>query len=131
MGIAMLLFCVGFACLIVWRALIYVVPAYLGLTAGFWSLAHGAGLGAVVVGLIVMAAAIAVGRAGVQSKRPGIRWAMAFLFAAPAAYAGYCAVREVAALGVASQFWQVSLSALAALCLAATAFARLHERVDV
>jgi hypothetical protein len=129
-GIVVFLFGVGFACLIVWRALVYVVPAYLGLTAGLWSLAQGAGVGAVVVGLIVMAAAIAVGRAGVQSKRPGIRWAMALLFAAPAAYAGYCAARDVVALVVASQFWQVSLSALTALCVAATAFARLRGPLE-
>ncbi len=127
MGIIMLLFGVGLFCLVIWRALTYVVPIYLGLAAAIWSFWHGAGAGAVIAGLVVGAVVLFLSRYAFQSNHLLLRWTVALLFVLPAGYAGYCAASEVATIVVPSPLWQNVLSALAGLCDAATAHVRLQE----
>jgi hypothetical protein len=127
MGIIMLLFGIGAACLFIWKTLAYAIPAYLGFATAFWSFAHGAGAVALPAGLLAAAAAIAAARLGVQTSHALVRWTTAVVMVTPAGYAGYSAASEIAPFAGASQLWQVVFSALAALCVAATAFLRLRE----
>jgi hypothetical protein len=50
---------------------------------------------------------------------------IAFLFAAPAAYAGYCATLSLVRYGVSSDAWRHILAVIVAVAIAATVVARL------
>src|ERR1700749_3894595 len=98
MGIALFLIGIGAACLLIWRALIYAVPVYLGFAAGFWSLKHGEGVLAVLVGVGFGASALGVGGRASRSGKPVLRFSTLMLFAVPAGFAGFGAANAFAAL---------------------------------
>lgn len=88
---------------------VYALPLMLGTEAARCAYASGSGLiGAGVVGLVVGAAAYGLLSVLFMAVRPPIlRLAMALVFAAPAAIAGYALVHGITRDAVPSEIWRV------------------------
>lgn len=96
-------------CVLAYMLAIYALPFMLGVEAA--RLAHTSGSGLVsagLVGLIAEAAAYSLlVIAFVMVRPPILRLAVALVFAAPAAIAGYALVCGLAREAVASEIWRV------------------------
>jgi hypothetical protein len=103
------------------------LPAFVGLAAAVAAYHSGSGeFGAFLVGLIAGALTLAAGQIAVAAFRsPAIRAAIALLFAAPAAMAGYHAALGLAQLGVPAELWQRAFALIGAIAVGATAWVRL------
>lgn len=110
-------------CALLWRAAVYALPLFAGLSAGWWSLNHGAGFGCVAVGLVSGVLTLAIGRAAVTSPRIWIRRSALVLFLLPAAYTGFGIVADIA--DGTGTIWVVVLSLIGGLAASGTAYARL------
>ncbi|WP_454885882.1 hypothetical protein [Sphingomonas oryzagri] len=109
------------------------LPLFVAVVAGQAAWHGGAGLfGAFAVGVIAGGATLFVGQFLLATLRgTGSRLAVALLFAAPAAVAGFSAARGIAAMGGATTAWQVVLGLIGTICVSATALARLGEAQPV
>jgi hypothetical protein len=106
---------------------VFALPTYVGFSAGLWAVNTGAGIGGVVIGFGAGLAVLRFGQiAFAWSRSLLIRWLLVFLFAAPAAWAGYSIVLEVSELGVPSYAWRQVVAAIAGVAAAGTAVARLR-----
>ena len=110
-------------CALLWRAAVYALPLFAGLSAGWWSLNHGAGIGCVVVGSIAGALTLAIGRSAVTNPRIWIRRGALVLFVMPAAYTGFGIVADLA--GGTRTIWIVLLALIGGLAASGTAYTRL------
>ncbi len=128
MLIVSLIAVVGTLCWLVFTFAIYVVPAFVGLSAAMFAHQTGAGaLGAVVVGLLSGAATLLVGQRLIASVRsPALRSFVTVLFAAPAAFAGYHAVHGLASMSSPSPVWHELLSITGALVIGLVAWNRMN-----
>ena len=106
---------------------VYALPFFAGITAGLAVYHSGAGVvGAPVVGFAAGAVTLVVGRfAFAVLKLPALRGAIAFLFAAPAAIAGYHATLTLAQIGVPSTAWREAFAIFGAMFVGGTAFVRM------
>jgi hypothetical protein len=109
------------------------LPLFVAVVAGQAAWHGGAGLvGAFVVGVLTGGATLFVGQFLLATLRgTGSRLAVALLFAAPAALAGFSAARGTAAMGGAATGWQIFLGLIGGACVSATALARLGEAQPV
>jgi len=103
-GLIVSAFGIGFLCWLMFTLAVYALPFFAGITAGLAVYHSGAGVvGAPVVGFAAGTVTLVVGRfAFAVLKLPALRGAIAFLFAAPAAIAGYHATLALAQTGVPS-----------------------------
>ena len=117
----------GFLCWLLFRIAVHALPFLVGLTAGLAAYHSGSGeIGAILVGSIAAALTLAAGQIAIAAFRsPLIRTVIAFLFAVPAALAGYYAALGLAQLGVPAELWQQTFALLGALAVGGTAWARL------
>ena len=99
---------IGMMCVLAYTLAIYALPFMLAVTAARFAYGTGAGwVGAAIVGL-----AAGAGSFGILTllfailRAPGFRIALAILFAAPAAVAGYALVYGLAAEIVPSPIWR-------------------------
>jgi hypothetical protein len=106
---------------------VQALPVFVAFAAGLAAYHSGSGeIGAVLVGLIAGALTLAAGQIAVAAFRsPVIRIAVAFLFAAPAAIAGYHAALGLAQLGVPAELWQQTFALIGAVAVGATAWVRM------
>ncbi len=106
---------------------VHALPVLVAVTAGVAAYDSGAGeIGAFLVGLIAGALTLAASQIAVAAFRsPVIRTAIALVFAAPAAMAGYHAALGLAQLGVPAEPWQRAFALVGAVAVGATAWARL------
>lgn len=124
-------------CVLAYTLAVYALPFILGMEAARWAYASGSGLiGAGLVGLIAGAAAYSllvilfmVGRT------PILRFAVALIFAAPAAVAGFSLVHGITREAVPSEIWRVlfcliggGVTGLSALMRLVAATASAHHR---
>lgn len=130
MGIVFLLFGLGLFCVLLWNFAVFAVPAFIGFTAGFWALNHGAGIGCFLVGLVAGVATFCAGRLALMSPNAAVRWLVIAIFTLPAAYAGYCMVLELSAPGVSSAIWRHMFAFFGAVAVGATTFARLTAPLE-
>ena len=107
-GLIVSAFGIGFLCWLMFTLAVYALPFFAGITVGLAVYHSGAGVvGAPVVGFAAGAVTLVVGRfAFAVLKLPALRGAIAFLFAAPAAIAGYHATLALAQIGVPSTAWR-------------------------
>jgi hypothetical protein len=114
-------------CWLVFELAVYALPASVGVAAGVAASHTGAGpIGAVVVGFVAAVALLFIGQLTFGLARSRFASAVVGLaFAAPAAVAGYEAIRSLASLSAASPGWQQGLAALGAILVGGTAWARL------
>lgn len=109
------------------------LPLFVAVVAGQAAWHGGAGLvGAFVVGVLAGGVTLFIGQFLLATLRgTGSRLAVALLFAAPAAVAGFSAARGIAGIGGATTGWQIFLGLIGAVCVSATALARLGEAQPV
>ena len=118
---------VGFFCWLLFTLAVYALPFFAGLTAALAAFHVGSGvIGALVVGVLAGSATLAIGQIAFATARtPLIRAAIALLFAAPAAVAGYHATLGLAHIGVPSEGWREAFAVVGAVLVGGTAFARM------
>ena len=127
-GLIVSAFGIGFLCWLMFTLAVYALPFFAGITVGLAVYHSGAGVvGAPIVGFAAGAATLVVGRfAFAVLKLPAaLRGAIAFLFAAPAAIAGYHATLTLAQIGVPSTAWREAFAIFGAMFVGATAFVRM------
>ena len=117
----------GFLCWLLFTLAVYALPFFAGVTAGLAAYHSGSGpLGAIIVAVIAGAATLVIGQIAFATIRsPLVRAAIAFLFAVPAAIAGYHATLGLAHIGVPSQGWREAFAVLGAIIVGGTAWARM------
>ncbi|MDB5575371.1 MAG: hypothetical protein JWR80_547 [Bradyrhizobium sp.] len=109
----------------------YALPLYAGISAMFWALAAGCGiLAAVGTGFAVALGVWLFGQVVFATiHSPEIRFAVALLFAIPAAFAGYHAVSGIVGFALDPGWVRGILSWIGALVIGATALQRLARLV--
>lgn len=127
LGLILGVFGIGFFCWLLFTFAIYALPFFAGLTAGLAAFHSGAGvLGALVIGAAAGIATLIAGQIAFAATRSIIiRAAVALLFAAPAAIAGYHATLGLAEIGVPSHGWRVAFSIVGAIIVGGMAWARM------
>src|SRR6266446_7018672 len=126
-GIILSFVSLGFLFWLLFALAVHALPVLVAVTAGVAAYDSGAGeIGAFLVGLIAGALTLGAGQIAVTTFRsPVIRTAIALVFAAPAAMAGYHAALGLARLGVPAELWQQAFAVIGAVAVGATAWARL------
>ena len=116
----------GAICWVLFNLAVFALPFFAGVTAGMAAFHSGAGpLGAVAVGMVVGLAMLLVGQLALTlAPSTFVRVAVALLFAAPAAVAGYNATHGMIALTTSSEGWQQTFAILGAIVVGVTALAR-------
>lgn len=106
---------------------VYALPAFVGLSVGFWAVNAGAGaIGGILVGLSAAIIVLAIGKViFTSSQSPLTRGLVALIFAAPAGYAAYQLMLQLSQLGVSSGPWQQVFAGVSALAIGWTAIVRL------
>jgi hypothetical protein len=117
----------GFFCWLLFNLAVYALPFFAGLTAGLAAYHSGAGvIGGILVGFFAGAVVLALGQVAFAAVRsPLTRAAIALMFAAPAAVAGYHATLGVAHIGVPSEAWREVFAVIGAVVAGITAWVRM------
>ena len=118
---------IGAFCWLLYSAAIYTLPFLIGAFVGLHAEQAGAGaLGGIVLGLGAGVLVLIVGRAMfAQARGPVLRIAIALLFAAPAALAGYSLTSTLFGLTSASEGWRQAFAIVGAMLIGAIAWQRL------
>lgn len=118
---------VGVLCFVAYTLATYALPFMLGLTAARFAYDTGAGvIGAGLVGLVAGAVAFGLLVFLFASLRPPmLRLAVALVFAAPAAMAGYMLVHGVTREAVPSEIWRQIFCVIGAIFVGVSALMRL------
>lgn len=126
-GLILSVFGIGFFCWLFFALAIYALPFFAGLTAGLAAFHGGAGiLGALAVGAAAGIGTLIAGQLAFAATRSIIiRFAVALLFAIPAAIAGYHATLGLAAIGVPSQGWREAFAVVGAIIVGGMAWGRM------
>jgi hypothetical protein len=113
-------------CVLAYMLAVYALPFMIGVEAARWAYASGSGLiGAGVLGLVTGAAAYGLLIVLFMLVRaPILRLAVALIFAAPAAVAGYALVHGVTREAVPSEIWRQIFCIVGGGFVGVSAFAR-------
>lgn len=126
MGVIAVLFGLGLFLVLLWNFTVYALPAYIGFSAGWWALNHGAGIGCIAVGAIAGVVVFLAGRSALASKNAFLRWLVIAVFVIPAIWAGYAMVLDLSASGIVpSSIWRHILAVAGAIAVSAAAVMRL------
>jgi MFS family permease len=122
-----ILVAIGVFCWLLYGAAIYTLPFLVGAFVGLHAEEAGAGaLGGIVLGIAAGALVLIIGRTvSAQARGPVLRVAIALVFAAPAALAGYSATSMLFGLASASEDWRQAFAILGAIAVGAIAWQRL------
>jgi hypothetical protein len=122
----------GGLCFLLVRSTIYALPVFAGVVAGFWANGTGAGpIGAIGVAVIVAGATFGAFQVAFGlARNAAARVLIAFVFAAPAAYAGYHVVLTLARYGVPSEIWRHVFAVGGATIIGIMAILRLFDSLD-
>ena len=131
-GLALGLFGAGLLCWMLFTLAVYATPFFVGVTAALAAFNHGAGVnGALIVGLAAGVATLVACRvAFAVAKSPAVRGAIAIVFAAPAAVAGFHATLGLAQISVSSEIWRDLFAVMGAVIVGCTAFVRLARTAN-
>jgi len=112
---------IGFFCWLLYGAAIYTLPFLLGAFVGLHAEQAGAGaLGGIALGIGAGVLVLIVGRAVFARARGSLlRAAIALVFAAPAALAGYSATSILFGLASASEGWRQAFASFGAMAVGA------------
>ena len=118
---------IGFICWLVFSLAIYALPFFAAVSVGLWAYHGDAGpVGAILVGILAGAVTLIAGQYVFGFARSiWLRVAVALLFAAPAALAGYHATLGIAKLTMPSEAWQIAFSIVGAVAIGVTAWTRI------
>jgi len=106
---------------------VHALPLFAAVTVGLATYHGGSGsIAASIVGAIAGSITLLAGQIAFTALRsPLIRAPIAFLFALPAAVAGYHAALGLAHIAVPAEGWQQAIAVAGAITVAATAWARM------
>ena len=126
-GIVLSFVGLAYLCWLLFALAVYALPLFVGASLGLAAYHGGSGpIAATIVGLIASSITVVAGQFVVTRVRsPLIRAAIALVFAAPAAVAGYHAALGLAQLGVPVEAWRQVLALIGAVAVAATAWSRM------
>jgi hypothetical protein len=126
-GLIFAIAALGFCCWLLFNLAVYALPCFMGVSAGFWSYHHGSGIpAAILIGVLSAAGTLVAGQIAFATLRtPLARIAVALLFTAPAAFAGYYAALGLARDVGAGPHWCDTIGVIGMLLVGATAFARI------
>lgn len=123
----------GFLCWLLFNLAVYALPFFAAVAAGM--LAYDTGSGPIlagVVGVIAGTVTFVVGQTLFATARsPALRTALAVIFAAPAAVAGYYSMHGVSELGVPSDDWRQVVSVITGALTGFVAWSRLSALAQV
>lgn len=125
--LGIMLFCS--ICVLAYTLAVYALPLTAAVAVARFAYATGAGLiGAGIVGLFAGAAFFGVIACRFATLRsPFLRFAVAVIFATPAAIAGYALVNGVSREVVPSEIWRQVFSIAGGGCVGLSALARLAD----
>src|SRR5258708_9145548 len=128
-GIVLNLVGLGVFCWLLFTLAVYALPFFVGATTGVFAYHSGAGpLGAIAVGLLAGGTTLAAAQIVFALVRaPFLRIAVALLFAAPAALAGFFSTHRLSALTTSSQTWLNIFAVIGATGIGATALLRTAQ----
>jgi hypothetical protein len=117
----------AYLCWLLFTLAVYALPLFAAVAAGLATYHSGSGpIGAIIVGAIAGSITLVAGQIAFATLRsPLTRAAIAFLFALPAAVAGYHAALGLAHIGVPAEDWRQAIAVAGAIIVAATAWARM------
>ncbi len=121
----------GVVCWVLFNLAVFALPFFAGVTAGMSAFHSGAGpLGAVAGGILAGVLTLILGQL-VLTLAPSmfVRVAVALLFAAPAAVAGYNATHGIIAMTISSEGWQRTFAIVGAIVVGVTALARMMQPI--
>lgn len=118
---------IGALCWLLFTLAVFALPAFVGATVGAWAYGTGAGVpGAILIGLVAAAVALAAGHLLIAFARPmWLKLAVAVIFVAPAAVAGFHATHGIVKHLMPSDAWQITFSVLGAIAVGITSFIRV------
>jgi hypothetical protein len=118
----------AYLCWLLFALAVHALPFFAGVTAGLAAYHSGSGpVTAIIIGIIAGSVVLVLGQViFTRSRSPLARAALAVLFAAPAAVAGYHAARGLAQLVVSAEVWRDAIAIVGATIVAATAFMRMQ-----
>lgn len=118
---------IGLLCWLLFTLAVFALPAFVGFAAGAWAHGAGAGIpGAILVGLIAAAVTFAVGQFLITFARlMWLKLAVAVIFVAPTAVAGFHATHGIVKHLMPSDAWQITFSVIGAIAVGITAFVRV------
>jgi len=114
-------------CVLAYTLAVYALPFMIGVEAAKWAYASGSGLiGAGLIGLVAAAAAYGLLVVLFMVVRsPILRLAVAFVFAAPAAVAGFALVHGITREAVPSEVWRTIFCIIGGFFVGVSALMRL------
>ena len=127
LGVIASLLGVGMLVALMFNLAILALPFFTAVPAGRFAYGTGAGvLGAIAVGLVAGAAALAAGQAIlIMPRSTFVRLVVALAFTVPAAFAGYHLVLGLSHIGGAHGVWQQVFAAIGSVVIGAAALMRL------
>ena len=126
-GILLCMVAIGFLCWLLFTLAVFALPFFVGMTTGMWAFNSGAGwLGAILVGALAAGLTFGVGQLLLGTVRPlWAKFAIALVFVAPAALAGYHATHGIAKHVMPSEGWQIAFSIVGAVAVGIVSFVRI------
>lgn len=126
-GIIASIAAIGVLCCLLFYLAVYALPLFAGATVGVWAYGTGAGwLGSIAVGIVAGLITLGVGQFLLAFVRPlWLRLAIAMIFVAPAALAGYHATHGIVQHIMPSDTWQTIFSVIGAIAVGVTTFVRV------
>ncbi|PPD10119.1 MAG: hypothetical protein CTY36_01155 [Methylocystis sp.] len=126
-GIVFILIGLGFFCWLLFALTVHALPVFVGVTVGAAAFHSGAGaVGFMLVALVSGAVSLFAGQIAFAATRsPPLRAAIAAVFAAPAAIAGYHVAFGLAEIGASSAIWRETFAVIGAIMVGGTAWARI------
>jgi hypothetical protein len=117
----------AYLCWLLFALAVHALPLFAAVAVGLAAYHSGSGsVGAVIAGAAAGSITLLVGHIAFTALRSAsLRAAIAFVFALPAAIAGYHAALGVAHIAVPAEGWQQAIAVAAAIVVAATAWARM------
>jgi hypothetical protein len=127
LGILLSIAAIGFLCWLLFTLAVFALPAFAGVTAGLWAYHGGAGwLGGIFVGALSAGLTFGIGQLLLVFAKPlWLRVAVALVFVAPAAIAGFHATHGIVKHTMPSETWQTVFSVIGAIAIGITALTRL------
>ena len=118
---------------LLYGAAIYTMPFLVGAFVGLQAEQAGAGpLGGIVLGIAAGALVLLIGRtAFARARGPVLRMAIALVFAAPAALAGYSATSTLFGLASASEGWRQVFAIAGATAIGVIAWQKTFRNATV
>lgn len=122
-GIRASIAAIGALCWLLFTLAVFALPVFAGATAGAWAYQTGAGW---TGGIVAAALTLGSGQFMLAFVRPlWLCLAIAIVFVAPAALAGYHATHGIVKHTMPSDTWQIVFSVIGAIAVGVTAFVRV------